>query len=178
MKNVLIISSSYRKNGNSSALASEFARGAKEVGNSVEIVHLCDNKIAFCRGCFACQTTKKCVISDDAVAIAEKMKNADVLVFATPVYYYSVSGQLKTMIDRANPLYTSDYKFREVYLLATAAEDEEYTVEGTVKTIQGFVDCYEKCSFKAVIFAGGVNDEGDIKGHSALIEAYNAGKNV
>lgn len=178
MKNVLLIGASYRKNGNSNALLKEFARGASESGNAVETVYLSEHKIAFCRGCLACQKTLRCVIGDDANEIAEKMKNADVLVFATPVYYYSISGQLKTMIDRANPLYLSDYRFRDVYLLATAAEDDESAVEGAVKAVEGFVDCYEHANFKGVVFAGGVNSVGDIAGHKALEQAYLAGKSV
>ena len=73
-------------------------------------------------GCVACLKLGHCVIQDDAVEIAAKMHDADVLVFATPVYYYSVSGQLKTMLDRANPLYGTDYAFTKAYLLAAAAE--------------------------------------------------------
>lgn len=177
-KNVLIISSSYRKKSNSCMLAEQFARGAKESGNNVETVYLADKKIAFCRGCMACQKTLKCVIRDDAVEIAEKMKNADVLVFATPVYYYGISGQLKTMIDRANPVYNSEYRFRDVYLLATAAEDEEYTFDGTEKAVQGFVDCYEKSRLVGTVFAGGVDEEGSIAGHEALDRAFAMGKNL
>lgn len=79
------------------------------------------------------------------------MHDADVLVFATPVYYYSVSGQLKTMLDRANPLFDSDYAFTKAYLLATAAEDGEETVEGTVKAVQGWVDCFERCELAGTV---------------------------
>ncbi len=177
-KKVLIISSSFRKGGNSEMLAREFEKGAIEAGNEVETVSLRDKKIGFCRGCFACLKLGKCVIPDDAVEIAEKMKKADVLVFATPVYYYSVSGQLKTMLDRANPLYDSDYRFTDVYLLATAAEDEKTTVEGAEKAVQGWVDCFERAKLAGVVFAGGVNDVGDIAGHRGLAAAYEAGKNV
>lgn len=177
-KKVLIISASLRKGGNSEMLAKEFEKGALKAGNEVEIVSLHDKSIGFCRGCFACLKLGKCVIADDAVEIAEKMKNADVLVFATPVYYYSVSGQLKTMLDRANPLYDSDYRFTDVYLLATAAEDEKTAVEGAEKTVQGWIDCFERARLSGVIFAGGVNDVGDIAGHKGLTEAYEAGKNV
>ncbi len=177
-KKVLIISSSLRKGGNSEMLAKEFEKGALKSGNEVEIVYLRDKSIGFCRGCLACLKLGKCVIGDDAVEIAEKIKNADVLVFATPVYYYSVSGQLKTMLDRANPLYDSDYRFTDVYLLSTAAEDEKTTVEGTEKTVQGWIDCFERARLSGVIFAGGVNDVGDIAGHKGLTEAYEAGKNV
>ena len=96
-KKVLIISASPRKGGNSETLADEFARGAKEAGNIVEKISLYDKTIGFCKGCLACLKRGRCVIQDDAVEIASKMHEADVLVFATPVYYYSVSGQLKTM---------------------------------------------------------------------------------
>ena len=177
-KKVLIVSSSLRKGGNSEMLAKEFEKGALEAGNEVEIVSLRDKSIGFCRGCLACLKLGKCVIGDDAVEIAEKIKNADVLVFATPVYYYSVSGQLKTMLDRANPLYDSDYRFTDVYLLAVAAENEKTTVEGAEKALQGWIDCFERAKLSGVIFAGGVNDVGDIAGHKGLTEAYKAGKNV
>ncbi len=174
----MIISASPRKGGNSEMLAKEFERGAQDAGCEVETVSLRCKSIGFCRGCFACVKLGRCVIGDDAVEIAEKMRNADVLVFATPVYYYSVSGQLKTMLDRANPLYGGDYRFTDVYLLATAAEDEKTTVEGTVKAVQGWVDCFERAKLSGVVFAGGVNDVGDIAGHKGLTEAYEAGKNV
>ncbi len=177
-KNVLIISSSLRKNSNSEALANEFANGASEAGNNVETLSLKDKKIAFCKGCMACQKTQTCVIKDDAVEIAEKMKNADVICFATPVYYYSISGQLKTLFDRSNPLYTSDYKFRDIYLLSVAAEDEKTTVEGSEKAVRGWVDCFENVQLKGVVFAGGVNDAGEIQAHSAMKKAFEMGKSV
>ena len=177
-KRVLILSSSPRKGGNSEALASVFAKGAQEAGNQVETVYLREIQYGFCKGCLACQKLGHCVIKDDAVEIATKMHDADVLVFATPVYYYSVSGQLKTMLDRANPLFDSDYVFTKAYLLATAAEDGEETVEGTVKAVQGWVDCFERCELAGTVFAGGVNDVGDIAGHPALEKAYQMGKEV
>ncbi len=177
-KKVFIISASLRKGSNSEMLAKAFEKGALEAGSEVETVSLRDKSIGFCRGCLACQKLGKCVLSDDAVEIAEKMKSADVLVFATPVYYYSVSGQLKTMLDRANSLYGSDYRFNEVYLLATAAEEGKRTVEGAEKAVQGWVDCFERAKLSGVIFAGGVNDAGDIAGHKGLTEAYEAGKKM
>lgn len=86
-KKVLVISTSPRKNSNSDALAKEFARGAKEAGNLVEEISLIGKTINFCKGCLACTKTLRCVMHDDADAIAQKMLAADVLVFATPVYY-------------------------------------------------------------------------------------------
>lgn len=117
-KKVLIISTSIRPNSNSEILANAFADGARTSGNEVELISLKNKTIDFCKGCFACQKLGHCVIKDDANAITEKMLNADVIVWATPIYYYEMSGQMKTMIDRANPLFTLDYRFRDVYLLS------------------------------------------------------------
>lgn len=177
-KKVLILSSSPRKGGNSETLAAAFAKGAQEAGNQVEIIYLREKKYGFCKGCLACLKLGHCVIDDDAVEITAKMHDADVLTFATPIYYYSVSGQLKTMLDRANPLYDTDYAFTKAYLLATAAEDEPETAEGTIKAVQGWVDCFPRCQFVETVFAGGVNAVGEIAGHPALERAYQIGKNL
>lgn len=177
-KKVLILSSSPRKSGNSETLAASFAEGALAAGNSVETVYLREKSYGFCKGCLACLKLGHCVIRDDAVEIAAKMHDADVLVFATPVYYYSVSGQLKTMLDRANPLYDSDYAFTKAYLLAAAAEEGPHTVEGAEKAVQGWVDCFERCALAGTVFAGGVSDVGDISGHPALEQAFEMGKEV
>ena len=117
MKKVLIVSASPRVNSNSEALAKAFARGAQEAGDETELISLRGKTVNFCRGCFVCQEKLRCVIHDDADAICQKALNADVLVFATPIYYYEMSGQLKTLLDRLNPLFPSDYAFRDVYLL-------------------------------------------------------------
>ena len=177
-KNVLILSSSPRKGGNSETLAAAFAEGAQEAGNQVETVYLRDMQYGFCKGCLACQKAGHCVIKDDAAEIAARRHDADVVVFATPVYYYRGSGQLKTMLDRANPLFGTDYAFTKVYLLATAAEDESETVEGTVKAVQGWVDCFDRCELAGTVFAGGVTDAGEIAGHPALEKAYQMGKEI
>ena len=178
LKKIVILSTSPRKNSNSNALAEEFAKGAKEAGNEVEIISVIGKKIEFCRGCFACQKTGQCVIKDDVNEIEQKVQEADVIVWATPIYYYEMSGQMKVLIDRLNPMFTKDYKFRDVYLLSVAAEDEDYVDEKAAGGVQGWVDCFEKAEFKGKVFAGGVNEQGEIKGHKALKEAYDMGKNV
>ena len=177
-KKVLIISSSPRKGGNSETLTAAFAKGAQEAGNQVETVYLREKQVGFCKGCLACLKLGHCVIQDDAVEIAAKMHDADVLVFATPVYYYCVSGQLKTMLDRANPLFDTDYVFTKAYLLATAAEDASETFAGTEKAVQGWVDCFPRCELVETVFAGGVNEAGEIVGHPALEKAYQVGKEI
>ncbi len=177
-KNIIVISTSPRKGGNSETLADAFIRGAEEAGNQVEKVCLYDKTIGFCKGCLACLQTHRCVIHDDADIIAQKMKEADVLVFTTPIYYYEMCGQMKTMLDRANPLYESDYRFREVYLLAAAAEEEESTVDGAVKGLSGWVSCFPKARFAGTVFGGGADEIGAIDGNPALDQAYELGKAI
>lgn len=175
MKKVLVISSSMRKQGNSALMAQAFAEGAAK-NNQVETVYLADKEIKFCKGCLACQKTNKCVIKDDMAELTEKVKNADVLVFASPVYYYSICGQLKTFLDRCNPLFSDKYSFREVYVLLSAAEDAEHTPDGSVTAVQGWIDCFEGVQLKKVIFAGGVVSPGEVKGQNVLDEAFAAGE--
>ena len=93
-KHVLVISTSLRK-GNSERLAQEFAKGAAAAGHQVEELTLRGKRLTFCTGCMACLEKGHCVIPDDAVEIAAKMKQADVIAFATPIYYYEMSGQMK-----------------------------------------------------------------------------------
>lgn len=106
------------------------------------------------------------------------MEQAEVLVFATPIYYYEMNGQMKTMLDRGNPLYTADYKFRDVYFLACAAEDEEDTYKRAESGLEGWIECFEKATLSGTVFAGGVTDVKDIEGHSALDKAFAMGKSV
>ena len=177
-KKVLIISASARRNSNSDALADSFMEGAKAAGHNVEKVSLADKKIGFCKGCFACLKLGKCIIADDAPEITEKIGNADVIVWATPIYYYEMSGQMKTMIDRANALFVKDYKFRDVYFLSTAAGEEEDCDERAVRGLEGWIECYPESRLAGKVFAGGVNDAGAIKGHKALQEAYDMGRSI
>ena len=179
MSKVLVITTSLRAKSNSDRLAEELLRGAKEAGHDVELISLKGKTVKFCIGCLACQKTQKCVLKDDAVEIAEKVKNADTLVFATPIYYYEMSGQMKTLLDRMNPLYPSDYKFRHVYMLSTATEDEEYVPEKAVSGLQGWIDCFEKAEFAGSLFCGGIADMGEADSHPVeLEEAYEFGKQI
>lgn len=177
-KNILVISTSPRKGGNSETLADAFIRGAKEAANGVEKVCLYDKTVSFCKGCLACLKSHRCVMHDDADTIVQKMKEADVIVFATPIYYYEMCGQMKTMLDRANPLYDSDYKFREVYLLATAADEEESAVDGAVKGLSGWIRCFPETHLAGTVFGGGADGVGTINGHPALDKAYEMGKAI
>ena len=177
-KRIVIISTSPRRNSNSEALANAFAKGAAESGNDIEVISLRGKDMRFCLGCFACQKTGKCVIKDDMNEIVPKMEHADVLVFATPIYYYEMSGQMKTLLDRANPLFVSDYRFRDVYFLSSAAEDEDFVPQRAQSGLEGWIECFEKAHLTGSVFGGGVTDVGEIKGHHALAEAYEMGKAI
>ncbi len=179
MSRILVITTSLRIGSNSDILAARMIEGAVDAGNDVERIDLRGKRLSFCTGCLACQKTQKCVINDDAAAIAEKAGNADSIVFVTPIYYYGMSGQMKTLLDRMNPLYTTDYRFRKVYMLSTAAEDEEDTPEKAVTGLRGWVDCFEKAELAGTLFCGGVSDPGEAAGKTEeLEEAYEFGKKL
>lgn len=178
MKNIVIVSSSLRINSNSEILAKKCEIGAK-IKNNVEFISLKNKKIEFCRGCLACQKTQKCVINDDVFEIMNKIKKADVLVFATPIYYYGLSGQLKTLLDRLNPLYADDYKFREVYMIATAAENSDDAFDKAYNGLLGWVECFEKASLKKIIKGAGINNPNEALKHLDILDnAYRMGVEI
>ena len=176
MKKVVVISTSLRPGSNSHALAEQFAEGAKAAGNEVEFISLRGKEIKFCVGCLSCQTRGACVFKDDVPAIMESVLNADVVCWATPIYYYEMSGQMKTLIDRMNAMYTKDYRFRDIYLLTTAFENEAHVPERAESGLQGWIDCFGKSALKGHIFCGGVGSPNEIEGNPKLREAYKKGK--
>lgn len=178
-KKVLIISSSLRSNSNSDKMAEEAFRGAKVAGHDVNIISLKNKDLRFCKGCLACQKTRQCVILDDMDRMIEQVKEADVLIFVSPIYYNGMSGQLKTFLDRCNPLYVQDYKFREVYLLTTSAEEGEDVYQRAASGINGWVKCFKEAKFKGVFNGGGVNAPGEIKSQADILKrAYAIGHNI
>ena len=178
-KRVLILSTSPRKNGNSEALADAFRSGAEEAGHEVEKICLHGKRIQFCRGCLACQKTKQCVIDDDMGPVLEKLARADAVVFATPIYFYEMCGQMKTLLDRTNPLFPADYAFRDVYLLATAADGDEAAMDGAVKGLEGWIACFDKARLAGVVRGAGADGIGAIRNCPAALEkARNLGRGV
>ena len=175
-KNVLIISASPRRKGNSDYLCDRFREGALEAGHEVEKIFFRDKKINYCYSCGACYSTKKCIQKDDMAEVLDKMVKADVLVFATPVYFYTMDAQLKTLIDRTVPRYT-ELKGK-AYLIATLADEDRSSMAGTVAAFQGFMDCLGQVDSGGMIVGYGAWNTGDIIGNPAVEEAYQAGKNV
>ncbi len=178
MKKVFIVSSSPRKGGNSDFLADRFIEGAKSAGNEVLKVRTDETGLKFCTGCMYCQTSGKCVLYDGMNEIYSAVRDSDVLVFVTPVYYYSVSGQLKTFLDRLNPLFSQDNRFKDVYLIATAADTDKRAVDGAVKAVEGWVECFDGVRLKKVLRGTGLEAKGDAKNSAYGDEAFEMGKNI
>ncbi len=178
MKKVIVISTSLRAGSNSDMLADQFIAGAIAAGNDVQKISLADKQLVFCKGCLACQKLGKCVIDDDANIIMRQVLNADVVCWATPIYYYEMSGQMKVLIDRLNAMYSLDYKFRDVYMLSTAAEDEPQVPERAVAGLTGWIDCYPKSRLAGTLFCGGVDAPRTIEDNETLLKAFDLGKSI
>lgn len=178
LKKVLIISASPRKNGNSDTLCNQFLKGAVESGHQVEKIFLKDKKINFCMGCGVCNITRKCVQNDDMFQLLEKMVNADVIVLATPVYFYTMDAQLKTFIDRTVPRYT-EISNKEFYYILTSADTDKCMLNKTVESIRGFtIDCLDNAMEKGIIYGTGAWNVGEINNTPAFNQVYEMGKNV
>lgn len=173
-KKVLILAGSPRVGGNSDLLCDAFAKGAQEAGHKVTKIYVQKQKIAHCLACYACRGTGTCVQKDDMQAILPQMLAADVIVLATPVYFYSMSGQLKTLIDRTLPQWLN-IKDKEFYFIATAADKKE-GLESTMIALKGFTDCLPGAVVKGRIYGHSVYAKGEVLNTTAMDEAYKMGK--
>ena len=177
-KKVLILSASPRKGGNSDTLCDQFLRGAKESGHQAEKVFLRDKRIGYCTGCGVCNKTHRCAQDDDMAEVLEKMVRADVIVMATPVYFYTMNAQMKTVIDRVAPRY-SEVSDKDFYYLLTAADSDPKMLERTLEGFRGFTeDCLTNPQERGVVYGVGLWEIGDVQKSPALKQAYEMGKGV
>lgn len=177
-KKVLILSGSPRRGGNSDILCDEFMRGAVDGGNDAEKIRVAAKKIAPCTGCYYCADHGgECVHKDDMAEILQKMIDADVLVLASPVYFYSIDAQLKAVIDRTVARWL-EVKNKEFYYIATLADPDKASADTTLACFRGYADCVEGAVEKGVIIGSGVYEEGEVRDTQAMADAYNMGKNV
>ncbi|MBQ3102497.1 flavodoxin family protein [bacterium] len=176
MKKVLVVSSSPRRDGNSDSLANEFARGAEDVGCVVEKIFLADYNINYCTGCGVCFSCKRCFQHDDMSFLLNKMVEADTIVLVTPVYFYNMSAQLKTFIDRCCPRY-KEMTNKEFYYILTQGEMEEYLMDRAVTALRSFsVNCLCGTVEKGILRAVGVYTLGEIEKTKYLKQAYLMGQ--
>lgn len=177
-KKVLVLSASPRRSGNSDLLCDQFMLGAKEAGNQAEQIFLRDKRINHCIACGACQGNGgKCVQKDDMAEVLDTMIAADVIVMATPVYFYTMNGQMKTMIDRTYARYTQ-ISDKEMYFIMTAAVNNKKSLERTLEGFRGYTSCLTGAKEKGIIYGTGAWNKGDIKESRAMNEAYEMGKKV
>lgn len=177
-KKVLILSGSPRKGGNSDLLCDEFLRGAREAGHDVEKVRVAEKKIAPCSACYYCRSHGgACAHKDDMAELLQKMIDADVLVLASPVYFYSINAQLKAVIDRTVARWL-EVKDKELYYIVTMADEARSSADTTLACFRGYADCVEGAEERGVIIGSGIYEPGKVKGTSAMKEAYEMGKGV
>jgi multimeric flavodoxin WrbA len=177
-KKVLILAGSPRKGGNSDLLCDQFLLGAQDAGHEVEKIYVTDREIAYCTGCGVCFEQKSgCAQKDDMTDILEMMINADIIVMATPVYFYNMNGQMKTLIDRTCSGYTA-ISNKDFYFIMTAAVTSKDKLTRTLESFRGFTDCLDGAEEKGVIYGTGAWNVGDIKKSKAMSQAYQMGKNA
>lgn len=174
-KKVFVLSGSPRKNGNSDLLCDQFVKGVREANHDVTKVFLVDREIHYCVACDGCRRHHgQCVIKDDMAKILEQMIQADVIVLASPVYFYSMNAQMKTLIDRTVARYT-EIRNKEFYFIVTAADGSKSSLHRTIEGFRGFIDCLPGAKEKGVIYGTGVWQKGDVLNSSLMKEAYELG---
>lgn len=177
-KNILVIVGSPRRNGNTEMLADAFIKGAEEAGNTVKKIHLNGMSLHGCTDCKYCFThLGECSQQDDIQQIYPELYKADMLVLASPVYYYALSAQLKTVIDRFYVSINKAFSIRSSALLLTYADTDETSCEPALvhyKTLAYFM----KWTDKGIISVPGVSAKGDIKGHESLKRAEDLGRSI
>lgn len=176
-KRVLILSSSPRKDGNSDTLCHSFASGAKNKGHEVSEIFINNKNINFCKACAYCERHKgECSQHDDMAEIISEILKSDVVVFSSPVYFYSISGQLKTLIDRLVTIYRQITN-KEIYYIF-AAGDKTPNFKIVELCMRGLVSCFAGSKVMGMIQAGGVRKKGEVSYTEHLQEAYKMGAEV
>lgn len=177
-KRVLVLSGSPRRGGNSDLLCDQFISGAQKSGHNAEKIFLKDANINYCNGCGVCiNGEKSCPLKDDMAEILDKMIAADVIVMATPVYFYTMDAQMKTLIDRTCSRYT-EISNKEFYFIVAAADNSKKAMTRTLEGFRGFTSCLSGAKEKGIIYGTGAWNIGDIKGKPAMKEAFEMGRTI
>ena len=180
---VLIITGSMRKNGNTNILSDEFSRGAKEAGHEVEKIELREKKFGDCLGCRACHKNGGvCVQKDGIEEVLEKMKSADVIALASPMYYFTWTGLMKRFLDRTYPLLPI-LKNKDFYLITLGGVPDKKLMSNILSDFSMYVGCFKEFNQVGCKVAGNVIGTsalmpGAILKSSAMQEAYELGKNL
>ena len=178
MSRIVVLVGSMRKGGNTDLLAKSFAEGAEQ-RNTVEVVSVTDYKVNPCIGCNSCFSREgnRCVQKDDMSLIYEKLKQADVLVLASPVYFYGISAELKAIIDRLHTPMWNTFPIKKLALLLVGAASLPELFDA-IKMQYQLVLNYFHLEDAGMVLVRGVKDIGDIKGSQALEEARKLGESL
>jgi multimeric flavodoxin WrbA len=177
-KKILVLMGSPRKGGNCDLLSDEFIRGAGEAGHDTEKISVADKKIGGCLGCFACQRNGGlCVQEDDMSGLYEKVKMADVIVFASPVYFYTWTAQIKAFIDRTVAL-ESELANKTFYLVSAGQAPEEGYMATMIRSFREYIGCFRAGGNRegGFVFGYGVDKPGDVAGTPVMKQAYLMGR--
>ena len=191
MKKIVILQGGGRPQGNTAQLAEAFAKGAMESGHQVEILSLGKYKVHGCIGCNACRYGKPCVQKDDFQQLVPRLLEADLIVFASPLYFWTISSQLKAVIERFYSLAQEDpqppmgryekYPFRDCALLMTSADNFFWTFEQAVAYYRFTLVRYIGFRDRGMLLAGGcgsTNGRPQIGETDYLRQAYEFGKGI
>ena len=178
MNNIVILTGSMRKNGNTATMAKSFAEGAVK-NNNVDIISVADYSVKPCIGCNSCFTREdnKCFQNDDMGQIYEKLRNADIVVIASPVYFYGISAQLKAVVDRLHTPMRNTFHIKKLGLLLVGAAELPNLFEPILIQYRMVLDFFKLESIGRVLVRG-VKEIGDIENDPALKEAYELGASV
>ena len=178
MSRIVILCGSVRRGGNTETLARAFAEGAAE-HSEVKLLSVADLAVKPCTGCNFCYTSEgnRCAQADGMEEVYDALRQADVLVIASPVYFYSVCAQMKTMIDRCLADYQA-IKDKTFYLIVTAADPQHSAADETLADFRGYLRCLPGAREAGVILCTGTWDKGDVYRHPALKQAYELGRSI
>ncbi len=178
MGKVLILTGSMRKGGNTDLLAQAFAEGA-EKNNEVEIISVADYKVNPCIGCNSCFTREKneCFQNDDMPVIYEKLREADTVVIASPVYFYGISAQLKAVIDRLHTPMRDEFHIKRLALLLVGAASLPELFDA-IKLQYQLVLNFFHLEDAGMVLVRGAKDKGDVKNGDGLKRAYELGESI
>lgn len=173
----IAINGSPRINGNSDVLCDQFLKGAQEAGCETEKIQIGKAKLNPCHACYACKTTGRCIQQDDMDEILEKLIHSDVILLATPVYFYSMDAQMKTLIDRSLARY-QEIKDKTFYFAITAADPNHEAMDPTIAGLKGYTTCLPGAVVKDVFYGTGAWEKGDVLGLPVMQKIYEAGKKI
>lgn len=176
--NITILSGSPRKGGNTDLLVEAFAKGASQ-NNHVETISVHDHKVHPCTGCNSCfkRADMSCCQKDDMTEIYETLKHTDMLVIASPVYFYGISAQLKAIIDRCHNQIRDTFNIKKTALLLVGAASLPELFDSIIAQYSLCLNFF-KLEDAGRILVRGVKDKGDIKNTGALQEAYELGSHI